>query len=172
MAESLAFFDRPREPRVGFELTTGSALPSVVSPVSQMRDPGRGNGRIGVRFDSLREGTGFEFRLTGFGSANFRSLSRWRASNAYQDVVIREPDRTGPSGTWPDPRSDAEARKVAFRVAQPGCGARREHTGEHLRCIGGKGKRRGPRVLFEAADVARAGDRHDKRLLRQQPGKR
>src|SRR5215467_11747952 len=59
-----------------------------VSRVSQMRDPGRGNGRIGVRFDSLREGTGFEFRLTGFGSANFRSLSRWRASNAYQDVVI------------------------------------------------------------------------------------
>ena len=46
---------------------------------------------------------------------------------------------------------------MAFRVAQPGCGAGREHTGEHLRCIGGKGKRRGRRVLFEAADVARAG---------------
>ena len=70
------------------------------------------------------------------------------------------------------PRSDAKAREVAFRVAQPGCGARREHTGEHLRCIGGKGKRRGRGVLFEAADMARAGYRHDKRLLRQQPGKR
>ena len=65
--------------------------------------------------DSPLEGTGFEFRLTGFGSANFRSLSRWRASNAYQDVVIREPDRTGPSGTWQDPRSDAKGREVAFR---------------------------------------------------------
>jgi putative SOS response-associated peptidase YedK len=57
---------------------------------------------------------------------------------------------------------------VAFRVAQSGCGARREHMGEHLRSISRKGKRRGCGVLFEAADVARAGDRHDKRLLRQQ----
>src|SRR6516225_1119055 len=121
---------------------------------------------------SAQEGTGFEFRLTGFGSANFRSLSRWRASNAYQDVVIREPDRTGPSGTWQDLRSDAEAREVVFRVAQPGYGAGREHPGEHLRCIGAKGKRRGRGVLFEAAGVARAGNRHDKRLLHQQPGKR
>ena len=64
------------------------------------------------------------------------------------------------------------AREVAFRVAQPGCGARGEHTGEHLRCIGGQGKRRGRGVLFEAADVARAGNWYDKRLLRQQPGKR
>ena len=122
--------------------------------------------------DSPLEGTGFEFRLTGFGSANFRSLSRWRASNAYQDVVIREPDRTGLSGTWQDPRSDAEAREVVFRVAQPGCGARREHPGDHLRCIGGKGKCRGRGVLFKAAGVARPWNRHDKRLLRQQPGKR
>src|SRR6516162_8968225 len=69
-------------------------------------------------------------------------------------------------------RSDAKAREVAFRVAQPGCGARLEHTGEHLRYIGGEGKRRGRGVLFEAADVARAGNWYDKRLLRQQPGKR
>ena len=69
-------------------------------------------------------------------------------------------------------RSDAKAREVAFRVAQPGCGARREHTGEHLRCIGGHGKRRGRGVLFEAAHVARAGNWYDKRILRQQPGKR
>ena len=70
------------------------------------------------------------------------------------------------------PGSDSKAREVAFPVAQPGCGARREHTGEHLRCICGKGKRRGRGVLFEAADVACAGNRHDERLLRQQPGKR
>ena len=69
-------------------------------------------------------------------------------------------------------RSDAKAREVAFWVAQPGCGARREHTGEHLRCIGGQGNRRGRGVLFEAVDVARAGNWYDKRLLRQQPGKR
>src|SRR5215831_5273166 len=84
----------------------------------------------------------------------------------------REPDRTGPSGTWQDPRSDAEAREVVFRVAKPSYCPGREHTGEDFRCIGGKGKRRGRRVLFEAADVARARNRHDKRLLRQQPGKR
>ena len=76
------------------------------------------------------------------------------------------------AGDLAGPRSDAKAREVAFRVAQPGCGARREHTGEHLRSIGGKGKRRGRGVLFEAGGVACAGDRHDKRLLRQQPGKR
>jgi hypothetical protein len=58
---------------------------------------------------------------------------------------------------------------VAFWVAQPGCGARREHTGEHLRCIGGQGKRHGRGVLLEAADVARAGNWYDKRLLRQPP---
>ena len=69
-------------------------------------------------------------------------------------------------------RSDAKAREVVFWVAQPGCGARREHTGEHLRCIGGQGKRRGRGVLLEAPDVARAGNWYDKRLLRQQPGKR
>src|ERR1700741_1072381 len=69
------------------------------------------------------------------------------------------------------PPSDAKAREVAFRVAQPRCDAWREDTGEHLRCIGGKGTRRGRGVLFEAADMARAGNRHDKRLLRQQPGK-
>src|SRR6516165_3875717 len=70
------------------------------------------------------------------------------------------------------PCSDAKAREVAFRVAQPGSGARREHTGEHLCCIGGKGKRRGRGVLFEAADMARPGNWYDKRLLAQQPGKR
>src|SRR5215469_15264890 len=63
-----------------------------------------------------------------------------------------EPVLPGPGKT---PRSDAEAREVAFQVAQPGYGGGREHTAEHLRCIGGKGKRRGRRVLFEAADVAR-----------------
>jgi hypothetical protein len=38
----------------------------------------------------------------------------------------------GPSGTWQDRVSEAKAREVAFGVAQPGCGPRREHTGEHL----------------------------------------
>src|SRR5262249_25101665 len=42
-----------------------------------------------------------------------------------------------PGGDPARPRSDAKAREVAFRVAQPGCGARREHMGEHLRSIGG-----------------------------------
>ena len=28
-------------------------------------------------------------------------------------------------------------------VRSPGCGAQREQAGEHLRCIGGQGKRRG-----------------------------
>ena len=45
-----------------------SALPSVVSRVSEIRDPGRATGRIGVRFDSLQGELGFDFRLTGFGS--------------------------------------------------------------------------------------------------------
>jgi hypothetical protein len=45
-----------------------SALPSVVSRVSEIRDPGRAAGRIGVRFDPLQGELGFDFRLIGFGS--------------------------------------------------------------------------------------------------------
>jgi hypothetical protein len=45
-----------------------SALLSVVSRVSEIRDPGRAAGRIGVRFDPLQGELGFDFRLTGFGS--------------------------------------------------------------------------------------------------------
>ena len=46
---------------------------------------------------------------------------------------------------------------MAFWVAQPRCDARPEDTGEHLHCIGGKGKRCGRSVLFELADVALPG---------------
>ena len=41
--------------------STGSALPSVVSRVSQMRDPGRGNGRIGVRTTLAAHHVGWKF---------------------------------------------------------------------------------------------------------------
>ena len=48
---------------------SSSALPLVVSRVSEMRDPGRAAGRIGVCFDLLQgKELGFDFRLTGLGS--------------------------------------------------------------------------------------------------------
>src|SRR5215471_7378416 len=56
MAESQAFFDRPREPRVGFEIPV-PRYPrwSRGSPKSAIR--AEETGRIGVRFDSLQEGS-------------------------------------------------------------------------------------------------------------------
>jgi len=58
MAESQAFFDRPREPRVGFEIPV-PRYPrwSRGSPRSAIR--AEQTGRIGVRFDSLQERGGF-----------------------------------------------------------------------------------------------------------------
>src|SRR5215472_2097333 len=60
---------------------TPGALPSVVSRVSEIRDPGRTAGRIGVRFDPLQG------RELGFDSGRQTSVPRLRRLSAGSKVL-------------------------------------------------------------------------------------
>src|SRR5215472_7106048 len=76
-----------------------SALPSVVSRVSEIRDPGRATGRIGVRFDSLQGELGFDFRLTG-SVPRLRRLSLLSAEGTREGNGIEEVGTASQSSPW------------------------------------------------------------------------